>query len=70
MRLYIETAIKDKEGKLRMDKSQTKYIIAGIIIVCIGILTIINAAIHKDVSDILIGFAFMLIGGIYIKKQK
>lgn len=48
-----------------------KYIIAGCIIILIGIILAINAYINKDSSDILLGISFVLLGvGYFFKKDK
>lgn len=49
-----------------MDK---KYKIAGGVIVVLGIISAINAVMHNDLSDILLGIGFVIIGLIYFAKK-
>ena len=46
-----------------------KYKIAGSIIIVLGIITAINAFMHNDLSDILLGIGFVIIGLIYFMKK-
>lgn len=47
---------------------QSKYVVAGCIIIMLGACGALNAFINKDISDILLGIGFIIIGLIYFLK--
>ncbi|MDD6057841.1 MAG: hypothetical protein PUB98_06240 [Clostridiales bacterium] len=46
-----------------------KYKIAGSMIIVLGIISVINAVMHYDWSDICLGVGFVIIGLIYFMKK-
>ena len=70
IRLAINTNTEEcKEGSNLDNKNkQSKYVVAGCIIIMLGACGALNAFINKDISDILLGIGFIIIGLIYFLK--